>query len=126
MNIECWNLVYVAGVAGILCGGILTDQIIRAARKKLPSKDVPKHLPPSWRVQSTETYLSWCNVNVCTSCGKRGHKLDFREDDPCPDCGVQNSAMKYPIMQTIGRWDPGIKLWILKGEELIMLRKQAD
>lgn len=126
MNFECWNLVYVAGVAGILCGGILTDQIIRAARKKLPSKDVPKHLPPSWGVQSTRTYLSWCDVHVCRHCGQRGHAADLPALEPCPSCGEGGTWTQAAMLKEVGRWDPGIRMWILKGEDLIMLRRQAD
>lgn len=126
MNAECWNLVYVAGIAGLLVGGILAEAITRMAQKK-PRKEVTsKHLPPSWAVQSTRTYLSWCNVTVCYACEIRGHRLDFPIENPCPGCGVQNSRSADPIRLETGRWDPGIKMWILKGEDLIMLRRQAD
>lgn len=132
MKLECWNLVYIAGISGILCGGILVDQIIRAANrhseKRRKEKQIPMrhHLPPSWNVQSTQSYLSWCDVHVCRFCGQRGHGVDMPQTEPCPGCGAEFNLVSYALRKDVGRWDPGIKMWILKGEDLIMLRRQAD
>lgn len=118
MSSQCWWLIYIVGIGAFVCGLIVANIIIEkiyAGQEETASTELKEfHQPPSWIVKAYETYLNWCGVTICKKCGLHAHEMDFWPSFECPQCGVENTLVKRPIVSKRGYWNLATQKWTFK------------